>query len=141
MSTMALAVAAGLLLLVTELVHCDQWPFPDGEEYTLAHINVSYVDPTAVHNEAAEMGKFGNSRIGSTAGIVVHVRSANSSSHYGCDMLYENEIPVMNYLFVYILAFIVLNLTLLFSVKNDNNNTKIQGGAVDRSRTPWSLQF
>lgn len=87
--------SAVLLLIGTELVNCDQWPFPDGEEYTLAHINVSYIDSAAVHNDAAEMGKFGNGRVGQTAGILVHVRSANSSSHYGCDIVYENEIPVI----------------------------------------------
>lgn len=83
-----------ILLFVTELVHCDQWPFADGEDYTLAHINVSYVDPTALHNDASEMGKFGTGRVGSTAGLLVHVRSSNSSSHHGCDIIYENEIPV-----------------------------------------------
>jgi hypothetical protein len=92
--------AVVLLLIGSELVNCDQWPFPDGEEYTLAHINVSYIDSAAVHNDAAEMGKFGNGRVGSTAGLLVHVRSANSSSHYGCDIVYENEIPVMFYIFL-----------------------------------------
>lgn len=94
--SMMMAIWSAVLLLIgTELVNCDQWPFPDGEEYTLAHINVSYIDSAAVHNDAAEMGKFGNGRVGQTAGILVHVRSANSSSHYGCDIVYENEIPVI----------------------------------------------
>ncbi|XP_046438523.1 protein goliath-like isoform X2 [Daphnia pulex] len=95
-SMMMMAIWSAVLLLIgTKLVNCDQWPFPDGEEYTLAHINVSYIDSASVHNDAAEMGKFGNGRVGQTAGILVHVRSANSSSHYGCDIVYENEIPVV----------------------------------------------
>lgn len=101
-SVMAYYSASILLLSVTELVHCDQWPFADGEDYTLAHINVSYVDPTAVHNDGSETGKFGTGRVGSTAGILVHVRSSNSSSHHGCDLVYENEIPVITLFFFFI---------------------------------------
>lgn len=95
MHAMASSIAALVLLIGTKLVKCDQWPFPESEEYTLAHINVSYIDSAALHNDAADMGKFGNGRVGSTAGLVVHVRSANSSSHYGCDIIYENDIPVI----------------------------------------------
>ncbi|KAI9557014.1 hypothetical protein GHT06_016810 [Daphnia sinensis] len=95
MRAMAVSIAVVVSLIGTKLVNCDQWPFPESEEYTLAHINVSYIDSAAVHNDAADMGKFGNGRVGSTAGLIVHVRSANSSSHYGCDMTYENEIPVV----------------------------------------------
>jgi len=78
---------------------CDQWPFADGDEYTLAIMNISYVSSGtgSVHSsDSAEMGKFGTGRVGSTAGLLVHVRSANSSSHHGCELTYDNEIPVIS---------------------------------------------
>lgn len=92
-----------LLLCVVTLtwtVKCDQWPFADGDEYTLAVINITYLfnggqEPFQQHiSDSAEMGKFGTGRVGSTAGLLVHVRSANSSSHHGCELTYDNELPV-----------------------------------------------
>lgn len=127
-----------LTLMATVVIstHADQWPFADGDEYTLAQvfiyclkikktrfflsdhkcaihfyqplgtnkyfsllhlkINITYYDPpTNVHSDVAEMGKFGTGRVGTTAGLLVHVRSGNSSSHHGCELNYDNDLPVI----------------------------------------------
>lgn len=88
-----------VLLQSCVIIKCDQWPFADGDEYTLAIMNITYVNSAtgSVHSsDSAEMGKFGTGRVGSTAGLLVHVRSANSSSHHGCELTYDNEIPVIS---------------------------------------------
>ena len=101
-------------LLAAVAVRCDQWPFADGDEYTLAQINITYVGPTAVHTDSAEMGKFGTGRVGSTAGILIHVRSGNSSSHHGCELTYDNELPVIRHAPVESVLFLFINFSFSF---------------------------
>lgn len=57
-------------------------------------INITYFDVGNVHSDVGEIAKFGTGRVGTTAGLLVHVRSGNSSSHHGCELNYENELPV-----------------------------------------------
>lgn len=93
--TSAMRVLLLFSLWSLRMVHCDQWPF-EGDEYTAAVVNITYLDPTSFsyHSEAAEMAKYGTGRVGSASGLLVHVRSANSSSHHGCTLTLENELPV-----------------------------------------------
>lgn len=91
-STLLLTLMATVVVSTT---YADQWPFADGDEYTLAQINITYFDVGNVHSDVGEIAKFGTGRVGTTAGLLVHVRSGNSSSHHGCELNYENELPVV----------------------------------------------
>lgn len=82
------------IIVISGYGKSEQWPFAEGEEYTMAHINVTYAKSDDHFVQTSELGKFGSGRVDSAAGILVHVRSRNSSSNYGCDPNYENEIPV-----------------------------------------------
>lgn len=83
-----------LIIVMPDHGNSEQWPFAEGEEYTMAHINITYMKSDEHRVQAAELGKFGSGRVDSAAGILIHIRSRNSSSSYGCDTNYENEIPV-----------------------------------------------
>jgi len=76
---------------------CDEWSL-DGDEYTLATVNVTYVDVDDVHDETSEVGKYGTGRVASTSGVLVHIWTSteglgNASSHHGCEPGYENRVP------------------------------------------------
>ena len=72
----------------------EQWPF-EGDEYTAAVLNVTYLDAALshYHSEASEIAKYGTGKIGSAAGQLVHVRHPNNSSHFGCQPQMDNEVP------------------------------------------------
>jgi len=104
--TMKSSVGFSVLVLLFQVVSTfvlanDQWPF-DGEEYTLAQVNITYVDvqqtaPVLSGADAQpELGKYGTGRVASTSGLLVHVVSANGSSHHGCESAYDNVLPPLD---------------------------------------------
>jgi len=67
----------------------------DGDDVTMAYVNLTYIDPMTrnLHTEKGEVGKFGAGKIDSASGIVVHVRTRNGTSNFGCDFPFENPLP------------------------------------------------
>lgn len=59
--------------------------------YTTAYINLSFVDPQTGRavREKTEIGKFGESHIGFSSGVLVHVRSGPDSS--GCSLPFRSS--------------------------------------------------
>lgn len=59
--------------------------------YTTAYINVTFVDPATgkTVREKSEIGKFGESHIGFSSGVVVHVRSGQDN--YGCSLPFRSS--------------------------------------------------
>lgn len=88
-------VVVWLFIVIPDHGNSEQWPFSEGEEYTMAHVNITYTKSDEQRVQASELGKFGSGRVDSASGILVHVRSRNSSSNHGCDANYENEIPTV----------------------------------------------
>lgn len=87
-------VSLSLLCSSNLLVSCDV--VSQDDDYTLANVNVTYVDPlTKLHrSKKDEIGKYGQGLVGSAAGVVIHVRTQNGTSNYGCEENFDNEIPV-----------------------------------------------
>lgn len=59
--------------------------------YTTAYINVTFVDPLTGRTvrEKTEIGKFGESHIGFSSGVLVHVRSGQDNS--GCSLPFRSS--------------------------------------------------
>ncbi|KAG8321031.1 hypothetical protein J6590_054984 [Homalodisca vitripennis] len=59
--------------------------------YTTAYINVTFVDPISGRTvrEKTEIGKFGESHIGFSSGVLVHVRSGADNS--GCSLPFKSS--------------------------------------------------
>lgn len=72
----------------------------ESEDYTMAHVNITYIDPKTNKfvTEKEEVGKFSVGKIESVHGIVVHVSSSNHSSDnfYGCNNVDVDNIPPQN---------------------------------------------
>lgn len=93
------------LLTVSESITSGDWSpsgsvsstFPhhvheEGSEtyYTTAYINITFVDPATGRTvrEKTEIGKFGESHIGFSSGILVHVKSGSDNS--GCTLPFRS---------------------------------------------------
>ncbi|GIY83205.1 uncharacterized protein CDAR_612751 [Caerostris darwini] len=65
------------------------------EDYQIALINLTYVDPATglIVQESLEMGKLLPGRTEEVAGVVVHVTSNNHTSHEACERLDTNSVP------------------------------------------------
>lgn len=59
--------------------------------YTTAYINVTFVDPLTGRTvrEKTEIGKFGESHIGFSSGVLVHIRSGQDNS--GCSLPFKSS--------------------------------------------------
>uniref|UniRef100_A0A1B6F3T8 RING-type domain-containing protein n=1 Tax=Cuerna arida TaxID=1464854 RepID=A0A1B6F3T8_9HEMI len=68
-------------------------PHEDDSEtyYTTAYINVTFVDPISGRTvrEKTEIGKFGESHIGFSSGVLIHVRSGTDNS--GCSLPFKSS--------------------------------------------------
>lgn len=60
------------------------------DTYTTAYINVTFTDSRGrIHTEKSEIAKFGEAHIGSSEGILVHVKTGNDDS--GCTLPYRSS--------------------------------------------------
>lgn len=59
----------------------------------MTYVDVQQTPPLISGAEATELGKYGTGRVASTSGLLIHVVSANGSSHHGCELTYDNVLP------------------------------------------------
>lgn len=61
--------------------------------YTTAYINVTFLDPSTgkTVREKTEIGKFGESHIGFSSGLIVHVRSEAGGDNSGCTLPFRSS--------------------------------------------------
>lgn len=87
------------LLILQEQVHsfvnCEFTYGYETEEYTLAFVNLTYIDPHSgkIHSEKEETGKFSVGRVEAVNGVIVHASSSNHTRHDGCQPLDTDNLP------------------------------------------------
>src|SRR2546421_5995821 len=78
-------------------VQCDFVYGYDAEDFTLAIINISFIDPStgSVAVDREELGKYGSQRGGTVSGVVGHVRGIGPNYNHrdACDQLDERLFP------------------------------------------------
>lgn len=78
------------LIAFLETISCDFTHGLEPEDFSMAIINVSYIDPITgrLHTQREEFGKYFNiGRIDPVSGLVVHITGPDGGSHDACDSI------------------------------------------------------